>query len=283
MLAARFGLVLLSCSACAHAQVPENWVRPVPPVRIIGPVFYVGSEELSAFLITSSAGHILVDSGHQQNAEAVARSIRALGFDVKDVRILLSTQAHLDHVGAHARLKQMTGARVLASAADARLMEAGGKGDYILGPEYWFPPVKVDGFVTDGDVVRVGDVALTAHLTPGHTKGSTTWTMKVRDPEGTERALAIVASTSVLEGVNLVNNERYPAIASDFQQTFQVLESLPCEVFLAAHVSAFGGLEKQSYVDPLACRAAIAASRQRFEATLAAQRGAAAGKPRSER
>lgn len=258
----------------AQAQIPEDWTRRVQPVHILGPVYFVGSADLSSFLITSSNGHILVDSGHERFADAIVTNIRALGFDIKDVKILLTTQAHLDHVGAHARLKQVSGARVLAAAADAPQMEGGGKGDHILGPEFSFPPVKVDGLVSDGDVVRVGDAALTARLTPGHTKGATTWTMTVRDAEGQERALAIVASTSVLDGVDLVNNDRYPTIAADFQRTFKVLASLPCEVFLAAHVSAFGGLQKKSFVDPLGCRAAIAASKQEFEVKLALQRAA---------
>lgn len=272
-------LLIASSLSTLCAQVPPSWTKRIPPAHIVGPVYYVGSEELSSFLIASKAGHILIDSGHSHYADAIAENITALRFRIKDVKILLTTQAHFDHVGAHARLKALSGARVLAAPGDAEVMEGGGKGDFFLGSAYYFPPVKVDGHIRDGQVVTLGDIALTAHLTPGHTKGATTWTMTVRDAEGQERALAVVASTTVLPGVKLVNNDTYPEIAADYQRTFKVLEALPCEVFLSAHASAFGGLNKPSFVDPLRCRSSVAASKQEFESEWAAQRRSSQTRP----
>ena len=147
------------------------------PYRVMANIYYVGTVDLRPSSITSPQGHVLIDTGVEENADAVLDNIRALGFDVKDIRVILTTQAHYDHVGAHARLKKESGARVLVSASDAPLVTAGGKGDYLFGPEYHFPPTKVDATVKDGEVVKVGPIALTSHLTPGHTKGDTSWTM----------------------------------------------------------------------------------------------------------
>ena len=213
-----------------------------------------------------------------QNADTVAKSIAALGFKVQDVRIILTTQAHFDHVGAHARLKELSGARVLVSAADAPLVEGGGKGDYLFGSDYYFPATKVDGIVKDGEAVRLGGTELMPHLTPGHTRGDTTWTMKARDEEGIVRSVVFAGSTSVNEGTKLVGNVKYPAIAKDYQRAFAVLKSLPCDVFLAAHASAYGGPEKMAkaragakpnpFIDPQGYTQAIARSERAFLAEL---------------
>ena len=227
---------------------------------------------------------MLIDTGVEENADAVLDNIRALGFDVKDIRVILTTQAHYDHVGAHARLKKESGARVLVSAGDAPLVAGGGEGDYLFGPEYHFPPTKVDATVKDGEVVKVGPIALTAHLTPGHTKGTTTWTMTVKDSAGQERKVVFLGSTAVNPGTKLVKNEKYPAIEADYKHAFEVEKALPCEVFLAAHASAFGGPEKSAaaaagkgdavFVDPQGCRAAIDRSEKAFLAELEKQRAA---------
>jgi metallo-beta-lactamase class B len=223
---------------------PETWTARMPPARVIDNIYYVGTVDLASYLIATPAGHILIDTGIAQNADAVAENIAALGFKLRDVRIILTTQAHYDHVGAHARLKAESGARVLVSAADAPLVEGGGKGDYLFGPDYYFPPAKVDGVVADGETVRLGGVELTAHLTPGHTKGCTTWTMKARDQDGTLRDVVFAGSTTVNPGTKLVANAQYPAIADDYQRSFRTLKALPCEIFLAAHASVFDGPAK---------------------------------------
>ncbi len=265
-------------------SVPPNWTERMKPYRVMANIYYVGTVDLSSFLVTSPQGHVLIDTGVEENADAVLDNIRALGFDVKDIRVILTTQAHYDHVGAHARLKKESGARVLVSAFDAPLVSAGGEGDYLFGPEYHFPPTKVDATVTDGEVVRVGPIALTSHLTPGHTKGTTSWTMTVKDSAGQERKVVFLGSTTVNPGTKLVKNEKYPAIEADYKHAFEVEKALPCEVFLAAHASAFGGPGKSAaaaagkgdavFVDPQGCRAAIDRSEKAFLAELEKQRAA---------
>jgi metallo-beta-lactamase class B len=251
---------------------------------VIDNIYYVGTEDLASYLITSAAGHVLLDSGVAANAQPILDNIASLGFKAADIRLLLTTQAHFDHVAAFAELKKRTGAQVAAAAGDAPVLEDGGKSDYHLGPEFSFPPVVVDRLVKDHEVITVGGISLTARLTPGHTKGTTTWTMQARDAKGQSRQVVFLGSTSVNPGVRLVKNEKYPSIADDFARTFAIQKSLPCEVFLAAHASMFEGQAKAkaaaagqgdaAFVDPAGCRAAIERSEQTFLAELARQRGA---------
>jgi metallo-beta-lactamase class B len=283
---------ILTTSLVARQRAdPAPWTTRVPPYRVVANIYYVGTLDLSSFLVTSPEGHVLIDTGVEENAEAILESIRTLGFNIRDVRVILTTQAHFDHVAAHARLKRESGARVLVSAADAQLVESGGIGDYLFGASYRFPPTKVDATIADGEVVRVGATTLTAHLTPGHTKGATTWTMEVKDSAGRNRQVTFLASTSVNPGTKLVNNEQYPAIADDYTRSLVLQKKLPCEVFLAAHASVFNGPAKAAaaaagqgeaaFVDPQGCRAAIDRSEIAFQAELAKQqatgRGAGSG------
>ena len=275
---------LVRSGATQGRSVPPNWTERTKPYRVMADIYYVGTVDLSSFLVTSSDGHVLIDTGVEENADAVLDNIRALGFAVKDIRVILTTQAHYDHVGAHARLKKESGARVLVSAGDAALVAGGGEGDYLFGPAYHFPPTKVDATVKDGEVVKVGPIALTAHLTPGHTRGTTTWTMTVKDSAGQERKVVFLGSTAVNAGTKLLKNEKYPAIEADYKRAFEVERALSCEVFLAAHASAFGGPEKSAtaaagkgdavFVDPQGCRAAIDRSEKAFLAELEKQRAA---------
>ncbi len=272
---------LLSTPAPGGAQtvaIAASWTARTGPVHIIDNIYYVGTVDLASYLITTPAGHILIDTGMAQNAEAIGAGITALGFKVRDVRILLTTQAHFDHVGAFARVQAMTGARVLVSAGDAPLVEGGGKGDYLFGSTYYFEPTKVDGIVKDGEAVRLGGVELTPHLTPGHTPGDTTWTMTVKDEQGVARNVVFAGSTSVNPGTKLVGNDKYPAIADDYRRAFTVLKQLPCDVFLAAHASAFDGPAKMAraragatpnpFIDPDGYTQAIARSERAFLAEL---------------
>ena len=264
---------------------PSPWTERIAPFKVMGNIHYVGTLDLSSFLITSPEGHVLIDSGVEANADAILANIKTLGFDVKDIRVMLTTQAHYDHVAAFARLKKESGARVLVSAADAPLVEGGGKDDYLFGAEYNFPPTKVDATVRDGEVVKVGPIALTAHLTPGHTKGDTTWTMDVTDSGGKTRHVVFLGSTSVNPGTILVGNPKYPGIEADYKRAFEVEKGLTCEVFLAAHGSQFQGPEKAkaaaagkgdaAFIDPEGCRAAIERSEKSFLAELAKQKSAA--------
>ena len=266
----------------ARQGAPKEWTERTEPYHILDGIYYVGTVDLGSYLVTSPAGHILIDAGVEQNATSISDSIRALGFQLRDVHLLLTTQAHFDHVGALAKLKALTGARVLASAGDAALLEHGGRGDYLFGPDFYFHPVKVDAIVKDGEVLRLGGRALVAHLTPGHTQGATTWTMAAHDRLGRLRHVVFLASTTVNDGAQLVDNERYPSIATDYQRTFMIQKALPCDVFLTAHAPVFRGADKaaaakagkgeDAFVDPDGCRETIERSKKTFDEKLAAER-----------
>src|SRR3954462_13073861 len=176
-----FLLLLLSASPLFAQYTPatpgEN--DAVEPFRIIGNIYYVGASEVTSYLITSPEGDILLDGGFPETAPLIERNIQKLGFKLTDVKALISTHAHYDHAGGLAELKRAAGAKFYASAADTPLLAAGGKGDFAFGDRFAFPPVKADRTVEDNQVVRVGSAAMHAHLTPGHTKGCTTWTAHV--------------------------------------------------------------------------------------------------------
>src|SRR5262245_5673266 len=169
-----------------RVQIPDNWSARTPSFKVAGNIYYVGTQDLASYLIATPEGHILIDSGIEKNADAIVEGIRQQKLDIKDVRILLTTQAHFDHVAAHAKLKQLSGARLLATAGDAPLLEGGGKGDYLFGSDYQFPRVTVDERLTDGQQIRLGGTVVTVHLTPGHTQGTATYTTTVQE-NGRER------------------------------------------------------------------------------------------------
>lgn len=255
------------------------WNKPAEPFRIIGPIHYVGTFDLASYLISTRAGHIVMDSGLESNAAQLRASIEALGFAVKDVRILLNTQAHFDHAAGLAALKQMTGARMLASAEDAALLESGGRNDPTFGDSLTFPPVEVDEVIEDGERVTLGDVTLTAHITPGHSKGTTTWTMTVQEG-GRDLSVVFAGSTSIpSQDMVLVNNPRYPTVAADYKRTFAFLKSLQPDVFLTQHASAFGlhdklerlqaGEKPNPFIDPEGYRRWLTGSERSFLARLA--------------
>ncbi len=214
----------------------EAWNQPFKPFRIIGNIHYVGTNNLACYLITTPGGHILIDTGMQESGPIVRANIEALGYKLKYVRVILSSHAHFDHVAGHADMKAATGAKVYASEADAATLESGGaKGFHPLGS---YKPVKVDRLIKDGEIVRLGSVALKAHLTPGHTEGNTTWTTTVEE-NGRKYAVVFAASMSINPGVRLVNNPTWPGIADAYARSFQKLKALPCDVFLGPHAPFF--------------------------------------------
>lgn len=273
----------LSLAVQANKSFPPEWTRPIEPFKIIGNIYYVGTEDLSSYLITTPAGSVLIETGAEGNADIVARNIATLGFKVTDVKYILTTQAHFDHVGAHARMKQLSGGQIVVSEGDAPVVEGGGRGDYHFGPDFYFPPAHVDRRIQDGDTVRLGGTVLTAHLTPGHTKGTTTWTMELREGEAKPIHVVFAGSTTVNDGVKLVDNPQYPHIADDFRRSFKILSQLPCDVFLPAHASQFADFPGKAaaarkrttpnpFVDPGALATFIRSSQQAFETKLAAQK-----------
>ena len=230
---------LVASSFVAGQSDPTSraWNRPVPPFRIAGNLYYVGAKEVASFLITTPQGHFLIDGGFVETAPQIERNLAQLGFKIENVKILLNSHAHLDHAGGLAELKQKSGARLIASARDAELLKNGGHGDFRFGDTLTFPPVGVDQTIGDGETLQLGDQKVTAWLTPGHTKGNTTWTTKISDGEKTYDVVFAGSPTAL--DYRLVGKESYPGIAADFEKTFAVLKKLPCDIFLSDHGSFF--------------------------------------------
>ena len=246
------------------------------PHRIVGPVYYVGTYDLACFLITSPQGHILINTGLADSTAQIRKNVETLGFKLSDIRILLTNQAHLDHVAAMAEIKSLTGARMFATEADKPVLEDGGASDFYLGKEYTFKPVKVDVVLKDGmeiSVGSVGRVVLRAHVTPGHTKGSVSYSMVIR--ENGRIYNVVIANIPTTIGAKLVNNPKYPGIAQDYERSFRVLRALACDIFLAGHASQYrlqdkykGKYDPDAFVDPEGLKRAVAESEAKFRAQL---------------
>jgi len=215
------------------AYVLKNWSLPFEPTKIIGNIYYVGSNLISSFLIVTPAGHVLIDTGHVQMLPQVEANIEKLGFHVRDVRFLLNSHAHFDHCGGFAEFKRQTSATLVASQLDGELMTRGGKGDFVHGDDLAYEPVKPDRIIADGERVELGGVSLTAHFTPGHTKGCTSWSMQAEE-NGQKYDVLFLCGLTV-SPFKLTNNDKYPNIVDDFRTTFAKLHTMHADVFLAAH------------------------------------------------
>ena len=214
-----------------HAQadsISRSWNRPVAPFRIIGNVYYIGAFEVSSFLIATSAGLVVLDGGFAETAPQILGNIRTLGFDPRDVRILLNSHAHYDHAGGLAALKEATAAVLYAGRGDSALLTRGGKEDFFFGDRFPFPPVIVDRAVADNDRIVLGEDTLVAVATPGHTRGCTTWSTTVRD-RGSKYATLFSCSLSI-PGYQLRDDPPYPGIVRDYQASIRRLRALPCDV-----------------------------------------------------
>jgi len=232
--------LIVVVSTAPPAYVQNDWTEPFPAFRIAGNLYYVGSRGLASYLIATPEGHILINSDLEANVPMLRTSVESLGFKFSDIKILLISHAHYDHCAGSAAIKQLTGAKYMVMEGDVDVVESGGKSDFQYGndPTQLYPPTKVDRVLHDGDHVKLGDATLTARLTPGHTKGCTTWTMRVYDGWRLQDVV-IVGSPNVNPGYKLVGNTAYPHITEDFEKTFRVLKSLPVDYFLGAHGSYF--------------------------------------------
>lgn len=237
--------LMTALSACGQAD-EEARARnePMTPFRIIGNIYYVGASDVTSFLITTPKGHILLDGGYKETARQIEANVATLGFKLKDVKILLNSHAHLDHAGGLAELKQKTAAKLMIMENDAELLARGGKGDFYFGDRLTFPAATANRVLHDGDKVELRGVTMTAHLTPGHTKGCTSWTMRVTENDR-QYDVVFIGSTSV-PGYTLLGNPKYPTMKDDYAKTFALLKSLPCDVFLASHGSFFSLREKSA-------------------------------------
>ena len=272
---------VLLFAGVASPQNPPQWTEPFPPFRIADNLYYVGSKGLANYLVTTPEGNILINSDLEANVPLIQASIEKLGFKFKDTKILLISHAHWDHDAGSAKIKQLAGAAYMVMDADVPVVESGGKADFQYGrPEFLYPPTKVDRVLHDGDEVQLGGTVLVAHLTPGHTKGCTTWTMKVTDA-GKTYDVVIVGSPNVNPGYKLVDNRAYPQIAQDYERMFGVLTSLPCDFFLGAHGGYFGMEQKYAhledgganpFIDPTGYRRFVTAKEREFREELAKQK-----------
>lgn len=220
-------------SAVAAADTPPEWSRPTAPFRIVGPIYYVGTEGIAAYLIDTGDGLILLDGGLEANAPLIERSIAALGFRLGDVKLMIATHAHYDHAAALAQLKRDTGAAFASSDEDRAAYESGTPPSDVNYGVIRFPPVEVDQRVVDDSQIGLGAYEMNSLVTPGHTPGCTTWTMRVTEAE---RPLDVVFPCSLtVAGNRLVGNKGYPGIVADFRKTFARMHELRADVVLPAH------------------------------------------------
>ncbi|HUG11143.1 MAG TPA: subclass B3 metallo-beta-lactamase [Opitutaceae bacterium] len=276
----------------AFGAVPPNapeWLEPYPPFKIAGPLYHVGSKDLAVYLITTPQGSILINSTLEENVPMIRANVEQLGFKFSDIKILLISHAHWDHCAASAQIKQLTGAEYMVMEGDADVVESGGRSDfhYSDAPSTFYPPAKVDRVLRDGDVVELGGISLVAHRTAGHTRGCTSWALKVSEA-GRDYDAVIIGSPNVNEGFNLLNDPDYPNMADDYANGFRLLKSLPCDLFLGAHGSYFNMLAKHArldsdtanpFVDPEGYKSYVARREKAFLNELAKQKQMAQSQP----
>ena len=268
-------LFLLAFSFAAFAQkdpTSRAWNAPVEPVRIVGNLYYVGAAEITSYLITTPQGHIVIDGGFEETAPLIVANIRKLGFRVEDVRYLLSSHAHYDHAGGLAELKRVTGAQFVSSRGDAPAHARGGLDDPQFRDRFSYPPIVADRVIDDGDTVTLGGTTLTARITPGHTRGCTTWTTTIRDGEKSYRVVFVGSPTA--PGYNLTTNRRYPNAVEDYRRQFAILHSLHPDIFLASHGNFFrlaAKLKTHDFVNPKEYAEFVDEAEESFEKQVAGE------------
>jgi len=289
--------VVVAAALCGHvaraqasaadptfANLQADWRTPFAPHRVVANVYYVGTLGLAAYLITTPAGHILINSNLESSVPQIQETVEKLGFKFADIKILLISHAHFDHCAGSAKIKELTGAKYMVMDADVPVVESGGKQDFQYGtvPGDLYPATKVDRVLRDGDEVTLGGTVLVAHKTPGHTRGCTTWTMKAKDNAKTYDVV-VVGSPNVNPGYKLAGAESYPGIAKDYEHAFAIWKGLKCDVFLGAHGSYYGMAEKfarvkeggaNPFVDPDGYRSYIAERETAFREELKKQQPA---------
>lgn len=248
--------------------VNEAWLRPVAPRQVADHTWRIGTEGIHALLLKTDAGAVLVDGGMPQAADMLLAQMLELGVVPGDLKLILHSQAHGDHVGPLAAVKRATGATLVSNAESALLLAAGGSDDIHFGDQILYPPAHADRIVHDGEAVELGGLRLTVHFMPGHTPGSMAWTWTdTRD--GQPLRVAYVDSLST-PGYQLVDNPRIPRLVDDFRHSFDVVRALPCDLLLTPHV---GAGRHEGNGAPLTCREYADRSERTFDAELAKQRG----------
>lgn len=270
---------MLALAATATLTAQSDWHDPFPPHRIADNLYYVGSKGLASYLVTTTNGHILINSSFERTVPIIRGNVETLGFKFEDIKILLASHAHSDHVAGHALIKELTRAQVAVMEGDDKVVASGGLGQYLY-KESW-NPCPVDRVLKDGDMISLGEAKLTARLTPGHTRGCTTWLLQAKDG-GQLLNVVIIGSPNVNPGYELIRNRDYPEIADDYAKTFRLLKSLPCDIFLGAHGNYYGMESKHarlkaepkinSFIDPEGYRAYVENRANSFQEMAREQR-----------
>ena len=279
-------LVFCACLvAVGRGQSFDNiqlGIKPVEPFRIAGNLYYVGSNDLTSYLIVTPKGNILIDSGMEEMVPQVVSNIEKLGFKLSDIKLILNSHAHFDHAGGIAELRRLTGAKFLASELDTPLLMRGGIGDPNFGDKYSFESTKPDETFTNGKQVKLGGTTLTANITSGHTKGCTTWTTTVKDGEKNLNVIFVCSVSS--PGYQLVNNKGYPDIEADYNRSFAWFKKAKVDIFLGSHAGFFdlenkskalkAGAKVNPFIDPKGYREFIDEAERAFQKKLAEQKAA---------
>lgn len=276
-------LFALACAViCSHAfaqNPPADWSEPYPGHRVIGNLFAVGTAGLGVFLITSDDGHILINTGLADSTPLIRANIAAVGHQIDDVKILLTQQSHWDHTAALAEIKDLTGAEMWATEKDARVLEDGGFSDPHFGGRVSFPPVEVDRIIDDGEVIELGDIRLEVHLHPGHTEGSSSYTMQVEE-DGRIYNVAIANMGTINSGKRLFVDPTYAGAGEDFAETFRRQRAMDVDIWVAAHGTQYGLSDKHvpgqpysagTFVDPDGFYAEVDRLEQLYLETVAAE------------
>jgi metallo-beta-lactamase class B len=285
-LAACLTFLLVAFTSGATAQTNEEWTRPYAPFRIVGNIYWVGTYDLSSYLITSPQGHILINTGLPDSVAQIKANVEKVGFKLSDIKILTATHAHWDHVAGLAEIKKLTGAQMLMAEPDADVLESGGKTDFRWGqdPGSHYAPVKVDRKLKDGDRIALGNIELTLHIHAGHTKGASSFTTTISENGKTYR-VGIVNMGSINPGVKVSGMPGFPGIKDAYARTFQRQKQMQIDVFLASHAAQFRMHEKHKpgdpytpdrFIDPAGFRDAVERLEKAYLDQLAKER---AGKP----
>jgi metallo-beta-lactamase class B len=227
-----------------------DWIKPYEPFRIAGNLYYVGTYDLASYLVTTPEGHILINTGLAETVPLLQKNVESLGFKFSDIKILLVTHPHYDHAAGFADIKKMTGAKMMVNAVDAKLLEDGGKSDFIFGgPKGLFPGVKADRLLKDGDIIKLGDAKLTAYHHPGHTPGATSFLVETKDETRPWKVL-IVNMPTILDETRIMGMPKYPKVGEDYKYTLESLPKLKFDLWVSAHASQFDLHEKRKPGDP---------------------------------
>ena len=272
--------LLLAAPVAGLQAQNADWTRPFPGHRVIGNLYAVGTYGLGVFLIASDEGHILINTGLEDSTPLIRENIESVGFRLEDVRILLTMQAHWDHTAALAEIKEITGAEMWATSGDGRVLEDGGFSDPHFGGRVSFRPVAVDRIISDGEIIELGEIRLRVHEHPGHTEGSSSYSMQVSE-NGRDYDVVVANMGTINDGKRLVVDPTYPGVAEDFARTYANQKAMDVDVWVAAHGGQYGLHDKyepgqafspDTFVDPEGFLAAVERLERIYEDQLAEER-----------